>query len=170
MKKASILLVIIAVICTFFIQFETTSSKKASLEEEGIGDYIEASMVETDFDVLSFVIGHQDNRYHENNNLSFIDGLKNGALVMASYCRDVIVGIICDYLSGFYDKGIIMKIVWGFFGLFIVTFISLITSFLGTIMLAFDLLTQKGSILYHIGYLISLCISVSIVMQIPSED
>jgi len=170
MKKLSIILVIIAVICTFFIQFETTSSKKADLEEKGIGDYIEASMVETDFDAISFLIGQQDNRYHENNNLSFIDGLKNGALVIASYCRDVIVGIICDYLSGFYDKGIIMKIVWGFFGLFIVSFITIITSFFGTIMLAFDLLTQKGSIVYHIGYLISLSFSALIVMQIPSED
>ncbi|WP_053956831.1 hypothetical protein [Inediibacterium massiliense] len=170
MKKILGLFVIIAVISTFFIQFETTSNKKINLEKEGIGDLIELSMIETDFDVIAYLVGNQDNKYHENNNLSFIDGLKNGFLVVASYFRDAIVGTICGYLSGFYGKGVIMKIVWAIFGVPIELIKNVITSFIGTIILMFQLLTQKGSFMYYIGYVLSLIIAAAITKRASVED
>ena len=130
MKNFLIILMIIAAISTFFLQFETTTSKKISLEEKGIGDYIEISMLKTDFDRIAYAIGNLENKYHENNNLSFVDGLKNGFLVIASYSRDLIVGTICGYISGFYDKGFIMKTIWAIFGLFIEPIKNIITTFL----------------------------------------
>lgn len=160
MKKLFIVLCFVLVISSLFLQVETTSSKKAKLESIGIGDYLEISKASNDIELIPYLARNLDkvgyDKYSENNDLSFIEGLKNGYLVIASFFSEVIIGGICGYISGFYDKGIIMKIVWGFLGLIIIPIKIIFTSFFKTCILAFDLLIQKASITYYIGYIISL--------------
>lgn len=171
MRKVSIILVIIAVICTFFFNFETTSSRKADLMEEDIFDTIEMSMVGDNFlDVIAWVAANREDQYNTNNDLSFWDGVKNGILAPASYARDVIVGTICDYLSGFEGKGSGGKIVWAIFGLIFEVLKNALFSIFGSIIFVFKLLLQKGSILYYVGYIISTLTSISFIAQAIGVD
>lgn len=162
MKNVSVIIVILVAISSFFIKFETTTNRKANLEEKGLTDLIELKMIENDFDAISYLVGNMPDKYNENNDLSFFDGIKNGVIVIASYARDVIVGFICDYISGFYDKGIIMKIIWLIFGIPIEIIKNMFLCFFGTIILVFKLFFQKGTILYYIGYIISLFVSLGL--------
>lgn len=164
MRKVSIILVVIAAICTFFIKFETTSNRKADLEEKGITDYIEYAMVENDYDLIAWLVSNM-NQYNTNNDLSLFDGIKNGILAPASYARDVIVGTVCDYLSGFEGKGFLMKIIWAVFGLFFEILKNALFSIFGTIVFVFKLLLQKGSLMYYVGYVVSTLISLSFIAQ-----
>lgn len=170
MKKLSVIIVILAAISSFFINFETTTNRKADLEEQGITDLIELSMIENDFDMISYVVGNMPNKYNENNDLSFFDGIKNGSIVIASYARDVIVSFICDYISGFYNKGIIMKLIWLVFGFFIEIIKNAFLCMFGTVVLVFKLLFQKGSVSYYLGYIITLLMSMGILGNALSEE
>lgn len=174
MKKISVIIVILAAIASFFINFETTTSRKAELEDKGLTDLIELKLIEknmkSDFDIIPYLVSNMPDKYNENNDLSFTDGIKNGSIVIASYARDVVVGFLCDYISGFYDKGIIMKIIWGVFGLFIEIIKNAFLCVFGTIALIFKLLFQKGSISYYIGYIISLLVSLSILGKAVEEN
>lgn len=174
MKQISVIIVIIAAISSFFINFETTSNRKAELEEKGLADLIELKVLEknmkNDFDIIPYLISNMPDKYNENNDLSFWDGIKNGSIVIASYARDVIVGFLCDYISGFYDKGIVMKIIWAFFGLFIEIIKNAFLCIFGTIVLVFKLLFQAGSISYYLGYIISLLVSLSILGKAAEEN
>lgn len=170
MKPVSIFLVIIGIICTFFMNFETTSSRKADLEEKDIFDLIEVNMIENNYDAIAWAVSNLPNKYNTNNDLSFLDGVKNGFLAPASYARDVLAGTVCDYLSGFEKKGFIMKIIWAVFGLVFEILKNLLFSLFGTIIFCFKLLFQKGSLFYYIGYIISLLISTSIVVNAISDE
>ena len=48
-----------------------------------------------------------------------MDGLKNGVLIGMGYYRDVLINSICDYISGFKNKGAIGKIIWAVLGLLV---------------------------------------------------
>lgn len=166
MKKLFTLIIIILIICSIFLQIETTTDKKSTLESYGIGDYISISNINNDIDAIPYIVENLDKigqeKYHENNSLNFMDGVKNGFLIIGSYFRDVVVGSICGYLSGFYNNGIIVKVIWAILGLIIIPIKLVIISLFSTVKLAFSLLTQRAAISYYIGYVLSLIILVSI--------
>lgn len=173
MRKGSLFFVIIAIITTFFFHIETTTEKKMKLESVGLGDYLSIGTSKNNFDTMAYVLKNADKvgyeKFHENNELSLFDGIKNGYMVVASFFRDFVVGGFLGYLSGFHDKGIFMKIIWFFWGIVYIPIKAFILSIFGGFKLAFNLLTQKAGLTYYLGYIISLFFFIVLSRGFKSE-
>lgn len=175
MRKGSFIIIIIAIITSFVFKIEATTARKAKLEQFGVGDYISASFsMKSDLNGIEYVLKNlekfEEGFINENNELSILDGLKNGYLVVANFLRDLILGIILGYLGGFQDKGFFMKIIWFFWGIVYIPIKTLISSILSGGKLALDLLFQKASIGYYLGYLISLLLSSALAAGMSDDS
>lgn len=100
------ILVIVGIIASLIVPIEATTETKKSLMEPSIFDVIG---VENEIDAIPVAIEYGVLKYNENNDLQFMDGLKNGVLIGMGYYRDVLINSICDYISGFKNKGAIGK-------------------------------------------------------------
>ena len=88
------------------------------------------------------------------NDLGYIDGLRNGALIFGHAIVEVFVGAFYDYVDGF-SYGFIGNIIWAFLGIVCVLIkymLFAIVRYFVTIVLAFF---QRATIGYYVGYLIS---------------
>ena len=156
------ILVIIGIIASLVVPIEATTETKESLMEPSIFDVIG---VENEIDAIPVAIEYGVLKYNENNNLQFMDGLKNGVLIGMGYYRDVLINSVCDYISGFKDKGTIGKIIWAVFGL-LVFIKQIFFCFIGIFMKGFSLLTQKANTSYYVGYILGILIFLGIHSQI----
>lgn len=101
--------------------------------------------------------------------LTYFDGLKNGIVVFGRSIGDVLVAGFHDYIGGFGD-GLLGNIIWAVLGIFwviIVQCIAVIPRYLVTLVMTF---LQKGSITYHIGYIVGSAIPLAVAQLVPSEE
>lgn len=165
-KKIGGMFILISIILTFIFPMEVTTDTKQDFEEYSIFDQVG---IENYVDMIPIYIQKDVIEYRENNNLKFMDGLKNGYLVIASFYRDTIISIVCDYISGFDGKGIFSGIIWAIIGLVYVPIKCIILGLIGVCISIFQLLTQTASLTYYIGYILTLLASISIFGAISSK-
>lgn len=161
-------ILIFLVIISFFIKLDTTQDKKEELLTPGIFDYISLAKVDYDnnIEMVKVAYDYSLDKYKVQEDLNVLSGVKNGIFVVVGFFRDLLVGFGLDYLAGFYDKGLIGKVIWLFLGVVISGFLNLIGAFLGMFGIAFGLLTQVAPIQYYISYIISFILMMMLVFGI----
>lgn len=103
------------------------------------------------------------------NDLTFLDGLKNGIVVFGRSVGEIFVDGFFDYIGGF-DYGLLGNILRGFLGLIWVIlkeFILFIPRYIVSLIVT---LIQQASISYYIGYVIGAAIPIAVSQLNFDED
>lgn len=103
-------------------------------------------------------------------NLTFVDGLKNGAILLGRILGNYFKSSFEDYISGFDGKNILSGLAWGIFGILIVLIKNMFLSLIVFLVYFFSLITIKGHITYYIGYLLSILLIIGIIRLYDNED
>ena len=101
--------------------------------------------------------------------LTFLDGLKNGLAVFGQSIGNIVVDGFLEYIHGF-DYGLLGNVAWAILGLFWVVIkqlIIVIPRYLVSLCVTFF---QTASIGYYIGYIIGSAIPIVVCHNIVNED
>ena len=101
--------------------------------------------------------------------LTFLDGLKNGLAVFGQSIGNIVVDGFLEYIHGF-DYGLLGNVAWAILGLFWVVIkqlIIVIPRYLVSLCVTFF---QSASIGYYIGYIIGSAIPIVVCHNIVNED
>ncbi len=102
--------------------------------------------------------------------LSFVDGVKNGAILWGNALRNFFSNFYESYTSGFEGKSIFAAILWGLFGAIWLIFKNLFFLIVTVVVNFFLLLTMKAKLFYYVGFIISVAFVNALVKVVGNED